>query len=304
MSCTCTSGGGNTGVPFCSTKQGVPYSLILVPKYKEDGTLNSIDLANDTLNAAYFEGKINEANWQDRWYPLPYMENVETSREDSQNETANSGNVYRIKQGIRPFSAEIFEQSPTFLGKLEEWLCKDFGFFEVDNNGTLAGTLSADGTKLYPRYVLKGSFDPKYQMPTDTTVSKVTIMYQYAPSVKDSEIGLITSANQGDAEILTLNGLLDVEFRNAAATTSAITVDVVSSYGDAMTPNIIEGLVAADFTVINVTDSGATETVTVVESPDGTYTLTFDSAVVASDELRVTVAKTGLGSNSFTVVAA
>ena len=282
MSCTCTSGGGNTGVPFCSTLQGVPHSLILVPKYKDDGTLNYIDLDSDTISASYIEGKINETNWQDRWYPLPFMENVETTREDSQTETPSSGNIYRIKQGVRSYSAELFQKSPTLLAKLEEWLCKDFGFYEVDNNGSIAGSLSKDGTKLYPRYVLKGSFDPKYQYTTDTSVPKVQIMFQYAPSVKDAEIGIITSDNTGDADLLTLNGLFDIKFKDEIATTDAISVDVVLEYGDAISPNKVEGLVVADFTVVNVTQAGATETVTVVEGDDG-YTLTFDSAVSASD---------------------
>ena len=301
MSCTCTSGGGNTGVPFCSSLQSVPYSHIIVPKYVNGGTLNYIDLVTDTLNPAFFEGKINEANWQDRWYPLPYMENVENVREDSLSETSNAGNIYRIKQGARQYTAQLFEKSPQFLGKLESWRCKEVGVFELDVNGTLAGTLSADGTKLYPRYVLKGSFDPTLTVATDTTVQKIQYKFQYAQNVEDSEIGIITSENLGGANLLDLNGLFDLKFLNTASTINAVTVDVVLDYGDVMSPNKVTGLSLADFTVYNNTDL-APEIVTVAEV-DGSYTLTFDTPIVLSDEILVTVSKIGLNTGSFTVVA-
>lgn len=64
--CNCASNGmNNTGyacVPiFYSTKM-----IMLVPTYKSDGTKNYI-ASTDTLNQAYFDAKINNADAAQRW---------------------------------------------------------------------------------------------------------------------------------------------------------------------------------------------------------------------------------------------
>jgi len=301
MSCTCNTAGGNTGVPFCSPLQGVMHSLIIVPKYANDGTLNYIDLTADTLDQTYFEGKINEANQKDRWYPLPFMENVENAREESLNETANSGNIYRIKQGARTLTGSFFKQPAQYLARLEKWLCIDFGVYEIDNNGSLAGTLSADGTKLYPRYVLNGSLDPNYMVATDTTVSKNTIKFQYDEAVKDSQIGLITPESMGDADLLNLNGLFDVVYTNSAISTTGFTSKINLYYGDVLNPIKVEGLTDADFTLFNKTQSSAVTITSVTEATAGVYAFDF-VAQTSSDELVLTLVKTGYAQTTNDVV--
>lgn len=294
MSCTCTTAGGNTGVPFCSPLQGVMHNLIIVPKYANDGTLNAIDLANDTLDAQYFTDKFNSANDMDRWYPLPFMENVENTRAEALNETANSGNIYRIKQGARTLTGAMFKSSPRFLSRLENWFCIDFGVYEVDNNGALAGTLSADGTKLYPRYVLNGSFDGNYNYATDTTVSKIVISLQYDDAVKDGQIGLITSENLGGADLLNVNGLLDVSINASNITTTGLDAEFNTIYGDATAPINIKGLVLADFDVFNVTQSSAVTLTSVTEGVDnGLYAFVYP-AQTSADQLRIIINKEGI----------
>ena len=302
MACTCSTAGGNTGVPFCSPLQGVMHSLIIVPKYALDGSLNAIDLATDTLDNAYFEGKINETNPKDRWYPLPFMENVENTRAEALNETANSGNIYRIKQGARTLTGAFFKQSPQYLARLEKWLCIDFGVYEIDSNGALAGTLSADGTKLYPRYVLNGSLDPNYVYATDTTVGKNVLNFQYDESVMDSEIGLITAPSMGDANLLNLNGLFDIKF--SVLTPSLTVTGFIASaslfYGDVLNPIAIEGLVIGDFTLFNVTQSSAVVLTSVTEGDAGAYDFEYP-AVASADVLRLTISKVGYADLDVTI---
>ena len=300
MACTCNTAGGNTGVPFCSPLQGVMHSLIIVPKYANDGTLNAIDLANDTLDQAYFTGKINEANEKDRWYPLPFMENVENTRAEALNETANSGNIYRIKQGVRTLTGAFFKQPAQYLARLEKWLCIDFGVYEIDSNGALAGTLSADGTKLYPRYVLNGSLDPNYMYATDTTVGKNTISFQYDENVMDSEIGLILPTSMDNADLLNLNGLFDVDYTVSNITTTGFNEAVTLLYGDVLNKIKVEGLTDADFTLFNVTTSSAVIITSVTEVTAGNYAFVIPSQASA-DVLNLTLNKEGYA-NSVDVV--
>lgn len=292
MACTCNTAGGNTGVPFCSPLQGVMHSLIIVPKYANDGTLNAIDLETDTLDQAYFTTKINEDNQKDRWYPLPFMENVENVRAEALNETANSGNIYRIKQGARTLTGAFFKQPAQYLARLEKWLCIDFGVYEIDNNGALAGTLSVDGTKLYPRYVLNGSLDPNYVVATDTTVVKNTISFQYGEEVRDSQIGLILPESMENADLLNLNGLFDVQYKNSNISTTGLVSAVSLYYGDVLNPIKVEGLTNVDFELFNETQSSLVTITSVTESSPGVYTFVF-SAQASADSLRLTLNKDG-----------
>lgn len=292
MACTCNTAGGNTGVPFCSPLQGVMHSLIIVPKYSNDGTLNAIDLESDTLDQAYFTTKINEDNQKDRWYPLPFMENVENVRAEALNETANSGNIYRIKQGARTLTGAFFKQPAQYLARLEKWLCIDFGVYEIDNNGALAGTLSADGTKLYPRYVLNGSLDPNYVVATDTTVVKNTISFQYGEEVRDSEIGLILPESMENADLLNLNGLFDVQYKDSNITTTGLVSKISLYYGDVLNPIRVEGLTDADFELFNETQSSSVTITSLTEATPGVYNFAFSSQASA-DVLRLTLNKDG-----------
>lgn len=302
MSCTCNTAGGNTGVPFCSPLQGVMHNLIIVPKYGSDGSLNAIDLENDTLSEQYFIDKFNAPNGKDRFFPLPFMENVENTRAEALNETANSGNIYRIKQGTRTLTGAMFKQSPRFLEKLEKWLCIDFGVYEIDNTGALAGTLSADGKKLYPRYVLQGSFDGNYNYATDTTVQKIVISFQYDNAVKDSQIGLITAENLGGADLLNSNGLFDLHLKNESATATELTADFVLDYGDVLNPIKIEGLTSSEIAIYNETDGQAVVIDSATENPAGRYEVAYSSGVISGDVLRVSLVKEGYAPETYVKV--
>lgn len=295
MACSCKVGGGNTGVPFCSTIQDVPYSVIIVPKYANDGSLNAIDLENDTLNQTYFDGKINAQNWQDRWFPLPAMENIETARAESLSETANSGNIYKIKDGVRSFTGYIFEQSAKLVDKLKEWECIEFGVYELDQAGQLAGQLSADGTKLYPRYVLKGSMDAILANATDSTVQKIMVSFNYAQSVKDGKIGIISASSLVDVDLLNLSGLLDVNIKLTNPSTTGVEAALTLDYGDVLNPIKVEGAVVADFVVFNKTQSTSVVVSGAVESPAGGYALSF-AAQTSADVLQVSLSKNGYSS--------
>ena len=297
MSCNCNTAGGNTGVPFCSPLQGVMHSLIIVPKYKSDGTLNAIDLENDTIDGAFFTTKINEPLDKNRWYPLPFMENVENTRAESLNETANSGNIYRIKQGARTLNGQFFKQPAPYLARLEKWLCIDFGVYEVDVNGALAGTLSKDGKKLYPRYVLNGSLDPIHVTATDSTVSKNTISFQYGEEVKDSQIGLITSESMGDADLLSINGLFDAKLTATSVNNAGLIAKYTTYYGDILNPTVIQGLTQSEIVIFNATTSANVTVSSLTEIVAGTYDIYFSSQT-SGDKLLISIDKDGIAEDA------
>ena len=280
IGCNCDNGLSNTGRPNCVPIQSVTSKLIMVPKYANDGTLNSIDLGG-TLPT--WSSLVNQADSSKRWFPLPVFENVELAKADTTFEEANSGRMVFIRQGKRSFAGELWadDSSPTLLGKLQTNRCVDFGVYIVDVNGNLIG--SKVGTKLYPIPVDNPSFDPKLMFATDKTIQKIMVAFDFDRLFDESTMYMITptEANQDFNE---LNGLIDVNLVNVSNTSTTRVFKAVLDFGTALNPIKFKGGVLADFTLSNNT-TGAPITITsVVENPTtlGTYTLTAPAFVVGT----------------------
>lgn len=296
LGCDCNAGLSNTGRPGCVPIWSVTSSLIVVPLYANDGTRNGIDL---TTSVPVWSDLVNEADASKRWFPLPAFENVELPKADSQFEEAPSGRMAFLRQGKRSFTGELWQEdsTPTFLGKLEKSRCVDFGVYVVDVNGNLIG--SKEGDYLYPIPVDNASWNPTFMFATDSTVQKIVLGFDFDRLFNDSTMYMIT-VDEASQDFTALNGLIDVNLANAAATTTEVTFDAQLDYGTAYNPILFTGAVAGDFvvTVAGVVDAG----ITLSEGPDGSYTLTFSAPALSSDEVKVEVDKTGFDGEVTVVV--
>jgi len=177
---------GNTGVPNCQDLIGIDTKEFLVPTINSDGVRNSHD-ASVVIDAAFLEGKINEADPSKRWYPLPKIENPTSERTDPVTETSASGTIAFIKDGVRTETFELWNQSPTLIKALESAKCTDFSIYTVDDCGNLVGMCLDNTDFLYPIRIDKGSLSIQYVKKTPTTVGKVTISFQWLEIEKDSK---------------------------------------------------------------------------------------------------------------------
>jgi len=121
--CDCNAGLGNTGMPDCVPVQELVKQWIVVPTYDSTRALNKITLAGLTFDQAFLDGKINETDASQRWFPLPLHENATNERAETVLETSAGGRKRRIKQGIRSMFFELWDASPEFLGKLQTQYC-------------------------------------------------------------------------------------------------------------------------------------------------------------------------------------
>ena len=95
--CSCgTPTFGNLARPNCVITQKALAFPIMIPRYKSDGSRNTIDLAADPLTylnplgvagdyatlGAYIKSKIEDSEWdaQERFYPMPRVENATFER--------------------------------------------------------------------------------------------------------------------------------------------------------------------------------------------------------------------------------
>jgi hypothetical protein len=297
--CNCNMGLSNTGRPNCVAIQSVTARLIMVPLIAKDGTANSIPL---TGVLPVWNTLINQSDATKRWFPLPQFENVELPKAETKFEEANSGRMVYLRQGKRSFAGELWaeDSTPTFLGKLQNNRCVDFGVYIVDVNGNLIG--SKQNGALYPIPVDNPSFDPKFMFATDSTTQKIMVGFDFERLFDESTMYMITAEEAG-VNFNTLTGLLDVNLTNVSNTTTSRTFNAALDYGTALNPIKFIGGLAADFKLYNNTTAAIIPITTLVESAvvAGQYTLTAAAFTVGSS-YTISVIRTGY-TGSYTFVA-
>lgn len=292
IGCDCNAGLSNTGRPNCVPIFGITSSLIIVPKSATDGTLNGIDLST-TLPT--WSSLVNESDASKRWFPLPAFENVELPKADSLFEEANSGRQVYLRQGKRSFTGELWSEdsTPTFLGKLAKSRCVDFGVYIVDVYGNLIGS-QVDGY-LYPISVDNPSWDPKFMFATDSTTQKIMLGFDFNRIFDESTMYMINPDEAG-IDFTTLEGLVDVNLDDLAITSTGATFKARFDYGTAVNKIKYEGAtLVSDWKVTNLTTASNWSPDSVVESPEGDYTLDWSTSGSASagDNIKVEVDKLG-----------
>jgi len=288
--CACKSSLRDTGKPGCQLVTDVAKKLIMVPIKDSDGNFNEIDLETDIVNGelpdAFIQGKLNEADDFARWYPTPdVFENLTGVVEASITETFDSGRVQKVQPGVETFVGILLGLERNYVGRLAPAACVDFGVFVVTATGDLEGSLDATGTKLRPTRVDKGSWDPIWVPATDTTSAKIQLTFNFSKIERDENRRMITSQNIG-TDLLTVEGLIDIEATVTPIDVASFTLETKSGYGDVTDPERLEGLVFGDLSLSNGTVSGLVETAT-----PGIYTATHDGA--AATNITLTITKAG-----------
>lgn len=299
QSCDCNAGLSNTGIPSCVPVQGITSSLIVVPLTANDGSKNGIDL---TASIPVWADYVNDADASKRWFPLPKFENVELPKADSLFEEANSGRKAYLRQGVRSFAGELWQDdsTPTFLGKLAKSRCVQFGIYIIDVFGNLIG--SKVGNTLCPIPVDNDSWDPKFMFATDSTVQKIMLGFDFYRLFDESTMKMITPEESG-IDFNTLEGLLDVNLSVSSAGTTSLAVSANLDYGTAYDPIKYKGATSPSDWLLENLDAGTPITISSVTEPsDGNYVLTYGGIAVGVN-LKLSVAKTGYEGEVTTITA-
>ncbi len=293
--CSCTSKYENSGMPSCvGALIQAARKIIMVPRYTNAGALNKITLPT-TLDSSYFSGKVNNADRSLRWYPLPKFVNAEMPKAESVYETFNDGTKKLIHEGVRSFSAVFPAIQPQYLNVLKSGNCTDMAAYIIDKKGALVGLSNGEENVVYPFVLNANTFNAIYKWATDTTGSNIDFSFEFDVDMKDEDIVKIDASDMVNVNLLNLNGLYNAVKSQTSTGQTSMVFKLYTKYGSAAKPVAIEGLVAADFALYNVTDSAAVTVSTCTESTTvpGTYTLTYTSQTVA-DVIRITPTKTGI----------
>jgi hypothetical protein len=299
--CDCNNTLANQGTG-CTPLFNVIAKLIAVPTYDSTGARNGIDLT-DTLNEAYFTALINQSDASKRWYPLPEMKNVASPRADAVVTEWEDGTTEFVRQGSKSFTGVIPSNNanPMVLGQIESLRCGDVSVYVIDSKGSLRGSISSDGSTLYPIRLDSPSISANLQDASGTANQKMDIKFSFHPDEQDADLRMITADELGGSYLLATKGLIEVTMVISGISTTGATVKMKTPFGTQLNPVLKKGLVTADFIssvgaatskVRNVTD-GADVAVTATEdATGGTYTLAWTAQTV-SDVVTVLAKSTG-----------
>lgn len=293
VTCSCNDAFANTGKPTCDAVAAVAKKYIAVALVADDGTDNYINVADGhpAINQAYFDALINHSDPSKRWYPTPELKNITSDKADSLFQEFDDGAKVFIQEGPRSFTGLIVKASGVYLGKLKSLRCREFGLYEIDKNGNLIGSLDEAG-KLYPIRVDNNSWDPKLVKATDKTLQNIMLGFNFHIDQADENLEMILAADISPVNLLRLEGLIDLNGEFADVTTTGFTVTIRTDFGSVVDKQLVTGLVAADMALYNDTDSASVTIVSVTETSDGVYDVTY-AAQTAGDDLLLTITKDG-----------
>jgi hypothetical protein len=145
---------------------------------------------------------------------------------------------------------------------------------------------------LAPIRIDNGSISAKLiKTGSGATTQKIDLAFDWHLDVQDERLRTL-EADEMSTDISLLNGLLDVTSTYSAIGQTSFKATLKTQYGSFLNPVLVEGLVAGDMALYNVTDSASVTITSIAESPDGTYQINFASQTVA-DVLRLTITKNG-----------
>lgn len=296
QNCNCLEGLGNLGYPQCVTSFGRVYSLILVSLYGSNGSKNFYDPAT-ALDQAFLDGKINEVNHLDRWYPTPELKNFAPTTADTVFQEYEDGTKDRVRAGVMSFTGIFNNKNHTFACKLNHNNCSTFGVYLVDENGLVMGVNRGDG-KLYP--VPVQGWDVKYNFTSNTELSNVMISFDFKPAYGVCDLDIV----EAEADMIEAKGLIDAYATVVTSTVGNLVVKFNTSYGTLGNKQGVKGVAVADIISLkNVTQSTTLTVVSVTESTtvEGQYTIVYTAGgTVATNILRLEIQVDGYDFNPVT----
>lgn len=270
--CNCNGQIGNTGFPNVKPF-GVTSGIFLMPILASDGTRNGFDLTSATLAQDLLDA-INNPDPSKRLYPFNNLRNVTHNEADPNYETADNGERFKTRDGIKTVSFECWGVNEQYYAKVSD-NCVSFGIFLVDVCGNLKG--QKEGKGLYPRPVNKYSYDAKFIDATADAGTKVMIQMDYSLVTSDGDQWMIPADLFAPYSALELNGMIDVNLDITVETDTELIVKASFNYGNAVEQLPWTGAVVGDFTAKNVSTTSNITIASVVENPTtpGTYTVTI-----------------------------
>jgi len=288
--CECGAPLSNLG-HACTTPFGVPVMAVLVPTRNAAGVANGI-LKTQTLNKAYFDLMTSAATPADqRWYPTPEFTNVENTRPDPKMWESDRQTTEFVTELARKFKARIGQESgtgataPAMKKQIDAARCSDgVSVFLISAGRQILVKESADGLSLLPIEVDAASIYASLVFGTPDENQHILFSFNFSSKENDGGLKTIECSDVPDYDILSMRALVNICYELVNQSVTTLKLKLKSDFGSALNPYTADGLVVTDFVssdsaatskIYNATDDSDVTISSVVESPAGTYLLTF-----------------------------
>ncbi len=298
--CSCNDPVKNFGQPGCVGILERPEKLAFIQTTADDGTVNSI-LSTDTINQAFVEGKINEADISKRWLPSPVLNKVNDTRGEN-NVFEIDGFSINVSQGVRTVVFTVIDgASPELSESFNALGCRDISYWSWSVTGQIGGN-DRIADELRPIRIKKKTMQSIFQPPNKENETPAMILVQFAISdlEDDKNIAFIdagTGANDVQVDISSFTGLIDVEMTIdplVVTTTTTFTFDAAYIYGAVFDKEEFKGGVLADFTLVELLPTPAAAPMTsITEVSDGKYEAVITAPQTSGDTMQLSFSKTG-----------
>lgn len=293
VGCQCGTVHGNTGLPNCVELFGKALGFGVISLRDKLNQSNKISLLTPNPGTT-FNSMLSEPDRTKRLFPITELRNVVPAVEDSQYATDNAGGRVRTRRGFKSLAYEKWEVSDVFVGKAQQGECNANGVYLFSARGIQGQRI---GDFLYP--IAIEAYDNKFMPADDANPSKLMGSFQYAPTLQDGQLWMITWEQLGWS-YNNITGLIDVNFIEITAPevvtgTTSFEVSLATDYGFnyAETSNV-EGLEIADFYVEDITDGVEIEIDDLEINPvTNTYTFSYSQTVPNANDVKVTLFSKG-----------
>lgn len=273
------------GRPDCVLEMKAVAFPIIVPRFKADGSRNTIDLTSATLGADIKALISTSTATLERIYPFPRCENVNFERTDTVFETAPSTRKYKIANvgGVRTFRFELWSKDAVhnILRELKKLGCSDVDFFMVDVSGSLWGILDNPTDTVMRGYEMATeTFDAFKDYATDTTVQKLMVSWDLDNAeAEENSYGISSEALGYSATTLKPLTSANIKLEEISSTVIQFTVtEPDGSYAGSPVVSLVTS--GANF---SVTADGVAVAGTPLETSDGVYSFTHSATINVGD---------------------
>lgn len=266
-------------------------------------------LAYQYFNSAFWTALTNYSLPDCKIYPLPFMKNAQNKRDASIKKQYDDNTEAIVQQGVRKFMGIIpgKDASPQLLNQLLLFRNMPLGFYGIDKDGNLIGTVNTPGW-LDPIRIDENSWDPIYNQGDDKNEPEITLNFNIHTNEIDANLNVIAAADMDpNANLGNITGLLAVTgvFSNLIHSTG-FTLTTATLYGSLPSPIRDKGLQIANFVghtgtvgkVYDVTGAADLTVSSVTEHTDangfgnGIYDVVLSGAS-ASDVIQVNIVRNG-----------
>jgi len=280
--CTCSGDWLNLGQASCFGEAGEFLNGVFAPELDSNGDKSCIK-ATDVLDQAFWDGKYEAENMQNRWLKLEGISKITPITEDDITDTSNPLKTITLSKGKRGYTFSVVTKEPNKLAsQFDALACQDLVFYADTDLNNFVG--QCVGTDLCGRKIARLTTTVINKSTQNGQAGELLITVEFELTETDSKVDYVTP--DSGVVLNDIKALIDVTCEITSASVNTVVFDLNTNVGAKNSRVKAKGLTNTEIEVYNVTDATAPALASLTEV-SGTYTATFTSPQDLTDVIRI-----------------